>query len=171
MARSARLKRRLVLVGLPDNQLRPSPPRETSPARRPPGPATSLDRYSRQSHGTKKHRDLPRWADPFLCSNAELVIRTPPAAQFLFGLPINRALRASLRLHATRARATSSLLDAASHQRTAKDVRRAAAWLHRRDLIPGSARLRAARERNQRRHYSEAYPRVCRQRLPEAEPC
>src|SRR6266851_7182832 len=171
MARSVRLTHRSALVGLPDNQLRPSRPRGTSPARHPPGPATSLDRYSRQSHGTRKHRDLLRWADPFLCSNAESASRTRWAAPFLSVLPGVPALRASLRLHAARARVTSSLLDAASHQRRAKDVRRAAAWLHRGDLIPESARLRAARERNQRRHYSEGYQRASRQRLPKAELC
>src|SRR5713226_4115758 len=147
MARSVRLRRRSALVGLPNNQLRPSRPRGTSPARLPPGPATSPDRHSRQSHGTKKGRDLPRWADPFLCSNVESASRTRWAAPFLSVFPAVRALRASLRLHAARARATSSLLDAASHLRRAKDVRRAAAWLHRGDLIPESARLRAARER------------------------
>src|SRR5260370_41213044 len=127
MARSVRLRRRSALVGLPDNQLRPSRPRGTSPARHPPGPVTSLDRYSRQSHGTKKHRDRRRWADPFLSSIAESASRKRLAAPFLSVSPAVLALRASLRLHAARARVTSPLLDAASHQRRAKDVRRAAA--------------------------------------------
>src|SRR5260370_7846919 len=115
MARSVRLRRRSALVGLPDNQLRPSRPRGTSPARHPPGPVTSLDRYSRQSHGTKKHRDRRRWADPFLCSNAESASRKRLAAPFISVSPAVLALRASLKLHAAPPHLTSSLFDHASH--------------------------------------------------------